>query len=142
MYCILKFRLTTKFLGDQKTKDRIRRFQRTPQNMIAINFQQWRNTIQKACNDLELDISADAFKLPDGIPAPTLKLYVRAYNKMQKESFESIDKHTILNVPIVVDEELSTITKGQLVQIFSHIGRFYGLSPWGCKFNYGRFLIE
>lgn len=142
MFIKLKLRVTSRWLGDQKSQDPVRKFKRTRQNQMEIDETLWLETIRKAARDLKAECVSDAIKLPTGIPAPTFKVFRRKFNKVQYEDFESIDLGSIISIPIVIDEDIWTdFAELDIKIIFRHIGNFYGLSPWGAKFSLGRFVV-
>lgn len=131
-------RLESPMLGSVTTKDRIRRFARTSTDHdIEIHNQQWGDRIKKASLDLGIHIPDGGVKLPQGFRPPTLHLYQRRYNRTKSELFEAIRKGTVLTIDIV-----TSLSEDDFEEILTHVGKYYGLSPWGSKFGYGRFYLD
>ena len=118
---------------------------------------QWRWALKEAFNSMGLltQTSVDFVRLPTRIVCPSTYMYSRAYGGRdvdKKEMFESFRSGTVLtfNVFILSSLEQSNIminfpqrppTVEETVKAFSIIGEDIGLSPWGSKFDYGRFTV-
>jgi hypothetical protein len=143
MLITLNLRVTTRWLGDKRTNQKIRKFDVTKSGNMKIDADLWLDTMYKAGRDLGIPVNRGAIMLPDDIPAPKFHKFKRVWNKVNAENFESIVPGTIISIPIVIDEdEDEWMTKEIFLDLMAHVGQFYGLSPWGSKFNLGRFTIE
>lgn len=134
---------TTKWLGDKKNPEKqIRVFERSHNNSLSIPDTIWRNNTNKAAADLSVaDFDKQSLRFQFGILADT-EIYTRVYNKTSKEKFEAIPENQIIELKLVYNnEENKNITTTILKNILKHVGEFYGFSPWGNKFGYGRFEI-
>jgi hypothetical protein len=139
----LELKVVTRWMGDQRSDEQVRRFRYTPSREVAIDFADWGNTVAKGAKDLGITWDKHGIKFQEGFTPPEIKLFKRTFNRTQKEDFESIPSGTVIKTKIVIDEEKNPdVTKDDVINIFNHIGEFYGLSPWGVKFNYGRFKVE
>lgn len=151
----VKLRVTDQpWLGEQRTRERVRRFRRDKKNRIAINKTEWQWAFASAAKALRFDIDVATIRTETGFEAPSLNLYTRKYHfkgKPHEEMFESISEGTVLTIPILVMESREDDKEGQqqrppsheeLQDILKFVGRFIGLSPWGTRWGYGTFEIE
>lgn len=97
----------------------------------------------------------DYVRLPTRIVMPKTHLYVRVLDRQnpdKRNTFESIQAGTVVSFPILILGQLESQNKLDLFksrpptveevkQCFSIIGEDIGLSPWGSKFGYGRFIL-
>lgn len=146
----LKIKLTASWLGNQRTRENVRRFRRDRDGKIAIDLSQWGWTFKQAAEALHMvDIDTDTIRPEMNIDPPKLVLYRRNYthkNKQQFEMFEAMRENTVLNIKILVTrtdkETLLAPDSARLRDIFKFTGMFLGLSPWGGQYGYGRFDVE
>lgn len=150
-----RLRLTSTWLGQQKTKDNVRRFRRDRDKRIAIDLAHWSWTFQQAAEALRLgDVETDCIRTESGFDSPSLILYHRKYRykgRPHEEMFEAIRENTVLTLPFLVTGFLEETgeenhkhppNRKELEQILKFAGQWLGLSPWGCRYGYGRFDIE
>jgi hypothetical protein len=149
----LQMKLTTPWLGDVVTHEKIRRFRRyRGGEHLEPDAVQWRWAVKQAAESLRLNIHADTVQVPAWIKAPTLRLYTRKLRKAGKgqlktEDFEMIDKGAVLTIHLQVhsdlprDKSAKGPSRAELLQLFTFVGRFIGLSPFGTTFDYGRFDV-
>lgn len=149
----VKIKLTSAWLGQQRTKEQIRRFRKLkPSNNIAIDNAQWQWAFQEAADALHLNhVDVSTIYTDQGFEAPTLQLYNRRYThngKPHQELFESIRENTVITLEMLVttptqqNKLTQSPSKSELDQILCFVGRMLGLSPWGSRFGFGRFKIE
>lgn len=153
----LRMRLTSTWLGQQKTKDNVRRFRRDREGRIAIDLAHWSWTFQQAAEAMKmLDVDTECIRTESGFEAPSLILYHRKYRykgKPHEEMFEAIRENNILTMPILVTGFIEEgpsgecnpkhpPTRKELEKLLQFSGKWLGLSPWGCKYGYGRFEVE
>lgn len=155
MMFALKIKLVSQMLGGTITHEKIRRFDRRRNSTdLAPDAVQWRWALKQAAETLRLDVSTDAIAVPPGIQAPTLSLYRRHYyrdkgGKRERvyEDFESINTGAVLTIYLQVASSLpgkphaKVPNKADVENLFVFIGQFLGLSPWGSKYDYGRFTV-
>ena len=142
-------KLESPFLGDIKKRDRVRRFKMHKDGGICLDTKQWMFAISEAVKSTELKVNLDAIRLPQDIKVSRVDLYTRRWHDssgMHSEDFECIRSGSIVSVDILsmTGSESSNEPgpdKEDLYEIFNFIGNWIGLSPWGSKFNYGRFKI-
>jgi hypothetical protein len=155
----LKIKLTTPFLGNQKTREQVRRFQRNKKTHdLVLDIFQWAWALKEACVAVKLDnlVDTTAIRLPEEIKAPKLELYVRKWKNdkgfQQEEMFESIKSGAVLTMEILITQEsyrpenknnnLRGPTMEEFEKILKLAGELIGLSPWGSHFGYGRFKVH
>ena len=151
----LKIKLTSPWLGQQRTHQHVRRFRREKNNRLIIDTSQWQWAIQEAAEALHLDcIDVSTIHTESGFDAPSLQLFNRRYThkgKPHEEMFESIRENTTLtfNVLVTKPHPVSTESVGlrppdqeELMALFAFVGKMIGLSPWGTRFGFGRFTVE
>ncbi len=146
----LKIKLTSPWLGHQRTRENVRRFRRDRDGKLAVDMSQWSWTFKQAVEALHMDdIDSDTIRPQMNIDPPTLVLYRRNYkhnNKQQMEMFEALRENSTLTIQILVtgtekDNKYSP-DEARLRDIFRFTGMFLGLSPWGGQYGYGRFEVE
>lgn len=151
----LKMRLTSPWLGQQRTNQHVRRFRREKDGRLMIDTAQWQWALQEAAEALHIeDIDIATIRTESGFDAPTLQLFNRRYShkgKPHEEMFESIRENTILTFNILVTKPLPIVgeSNGQrqpdideLNKLFGFVGKMIGLSPWGTRFGFGKFTVE
>lgn len=155
----LKIKLLSPMLGNIRTKD-CRKFNIkdvSGHKQWEIKNDQWMWAITEAMDSMGLlkKSSADFIRLPYAIPAPKVNYYVRQWHdktgKICEEKFECFSAGTVISFDVFVtgtlEEEgeltkhLAPPTRTELRKIFSRVGYHIGLSPWGSKFNFGRFQL-
>jgi len=142
-------KLKTPLLGSQQTKERVRRFRKTESGQISVDPGQFLSNLGVAAEALEFDISTDLIRVPDGIKAPQINLYIRSWRDssgLRKEDFECVRTGTVLTIPLLImaghENDPLPPTINELHEMLSFMGAWTGLSPWGSKFNYGRFEVQ
>jgi hypothetical protein len=146
----LKIKLTSVWLGNQRTRENVRRFRRDRDGKIAVDLAQWNWTFQQAADALHMDdIDTDTIRPQVNIDPPALVLYRRNYthkNKQQCEMFEALRENCILNIQVLVTatdkQNKFPPDLARLNGIFRFTGVFLGLSPWGGQYGYGRFDVD
>ena len=156
----IRIKVTRPFLGarwsqgvktfDMEEKDGVKYF--IPDNS------QWRWALKEALGSLNLvpEVDPDYVRLPVSILAPTVRRYSRAWdpkNPTKREDYESFQAGTVITFPVFILSQLEQPvfngiriesrppTKDELINCFKIIGENIGLSPWGSKFGYGRFIV-
>ena len=155
----VKIKLKSPFLGNCRTTDKIRRFDRSKafKHDIQVDMVRWNWAIEEAIEALGMDLDPSAVRVTPNYKAPKLELYVRRWRdgktgKQKEEMFESIKSGAVLTIDVLVinnkepegsnaDDVFKKPTKEDLKDILSLVGRMLGLSPWGSKFGYGRFEV-
>lgn len=145
----LKIKLTSVWLGNQRTRENVRRFRRDSDGKLAVDLAQWSWTFQQAAEALHMDdIDTDTIRPQMNIDPPTLVLYRRKYthkNKQQSEMFEALRENLVLTIKILVTttekSDKYSPDEARLRDIFRFTGMFLGLSPWGGQYGYGRFDV-
>jgi hypothetical protein len=145
-----KLRLTSSWLGNQRTRENVRRFRRDKDGKLAVDLSQWNWTFKQAADALHMeDVDTDTIRPQMNIVLPTLVLYRRNYthnNKQQQEMFEAMRENTImsLNILVTASDKVNKFSpdEARLKDILRFTGMFLGLSPWGGTYGYGRFEIE
>lgn len=146
----LRIKLTASWLGNQRTRENVRRFRRDRDGKIAVDLPQWNWIFKQAADALHMgDIDTDTIRPETNINPPTLVLYRRNYthkNKQQFEMFEAMRENCVLNIKVLVTatdkQDKFPPDLARLRDIFSFTGTFLGLSPWGGQYGYGRFDVE
>ena len=150
-----KLRLTSSWLGNQRTREGVRRFRRDKDNKLQVDLAQWSWTFKQAAEALHMDcVDTDTIRPQANIDPPKLVLYRRNYthnNKQQFEMFEAMRENTVITLKILVtavpivgvnkDFRFSP-DEARLSDILKFSGSLLGLSPWGNQYGYGRFEIE
>lgn len=159
---IIKCRLTRPFLGARRNKDGIKAFDINIINnkkYLEVDTPQWRWALREAFDSLDLipEVDVDYVRLPTDILSPTIRTYTRAWdpkNPKGRETFECYQAGTVISFPVFILSELEQHsfngiriearppTAEEIKESFSIIGESIGLSPWGSKFGYGRFVVE
>lgn len=155
----LKIKLTTPFLAARR-KERIRVFDTRivdDKKYFKIDTPQWRWAIREAFSSMDLipAVDIDYLRLPADILAPTIRTYRRVWDARRgEESFECFQAGTLITIPLFILTELEQhVFNGiqiasrppelqEVKTCFEIIGENIGLSPWGSKFGYGRFVVD
>lgn len=144
MIVITQVRLTSHILGELKPDDRgIRRFRMNDRRQIHVNQVQWLDDLVFAAHNLKLGLSVRKTVIPPpGIVPASIHLYRRVYSGAKVEFFESMRKGTVLTFELVLQDHLPKCpTLEQLKQILAVHGEYCGISQWGSKFGFGRFVL-
>lgn len=157
MQLTCKIRLRSELLGDRRTTEGIRRFNKDGHGNWLIPIPQWRWAFTEAINDLNLkDTSVDFYRFESSIRMPKVVLFERSWSQenkkmQQREMFESIRKNTQITFKMLVTSAVEPGThcrldvrpphRDETETILKYIGEFLGLSPWGSKFGFGRFSL-
>ena len=139
-------RTTSRWLGHLRTPEQIRKFKLATYNhdaakiSIALDDRWWREAFTRAAKDVKLTFDSEEITFADyfAVSAIEPEPYTRVYNKIHKERFEAIPIGTVIRMELVLVQDH---TPDELTRLVNHVGKFYGLSPWGNKFRYGRFKI-
>lgn len=131
------------------------------------NLLQWRWAIKEAleAKGFAAESVIDFIRLPNQIQCPSVHLYQRNWKDsknpgvQQHEMFEAFAAGAEITIPILIVSELEdnvesqsknifeatfktkAPTKKDIIECFELIGSNIGLSPWGSKFGYGRFIV-
>lgn len=149
----LKLKIVEKpWLGQQKTREKIRKFRRDKKGRVSIDSVEWQWALASAARALECKIDVGTIRTESGFDAPGITLFNRKYHhkgKIHEEMFEAIREGTVLTIDILVMEsgeidgqQYNAPTQEELLWIFEYVGMFIGLSPWGSKWGFGRFEVE
>lgn len=156
----LRCKLISPFLGDQRSASNVRRLDSTTQDGVTYflpSNAQWRWALKEAmdaCGILS-ESDVDYVRLPTRILMPKTHLYVRVIDRQnpdKRNTFECFQAGTVVSFPILVLGQLENQPAINLVKerpptveeirkCFQIIGEDIGLSPWGSKFGYGRFIL-
>lgn len=118
---------------------------------------QWRWAMKEALDSLglQLETSVDFIRFPVEIRAPKISAYQRAFHvqdTIKYELFESFATGAVISFRLFVlgslEGQNSMIqipqrqpTKEEVLNCFKIVGSSIGLSPWGSKYDYGRFIV-
>lgn len=155
---VIKCKLTTPFLGARR-KEKMRVFDINTvgdKKYFKIDNPQWRWALREAFGSMGLipTVDIDYIRLPAEIQAPAIRTYKRLWESRNEESFECFQAGTVITFPVFILTELEQRnfngiqissrppTKEEVKECFEIIGESIGLSPWGSKFGYGRFIVE
>jgi hypothetical protein len=129
-------------LGDMTPgRDGIRRF-RKESSMVLVNEQAWRGQFEQAARDARMLVNINAILPPRTILPASYHIYTRHYSQVKTDYFESFRKGTILTMIFRIEETMAKApTLDQFTTLLSLVGTWLGLSPWGSKFNFGRFEV-
>ena len=151
----VKIKLTRPLLGDKRTSGNLRRFQRDKSAAcLELEPDFWFWTVRQAIIALGHDVEVDesTISVPGRVEVPSLVLYTHGYygrdGRRREDQFECIRSGALLTFEILITESREkdgrrapTVT--ELRSILSFVGKHLGISPWGSKFNFGRFeLLE
>lgn len=156
----LRLRVTTPWLGERRAKD-VRKFDVSKigdKTYLVLDLIRWRWAMKEALDSMGVlgEIDIDFVGLPAMLPAPALRMYRRVWdpkNPNNQEMFQCIQSNTVLTVPVTILSSLPETpfsealglrppTEDELKKCFSTIGESIGLSPFGSRFGYGRFVLE
>lgn len=150
----VKIKLTSPLLGDQRTREGVRRFDKTDDDFLILSPAHWYWACKEAACSLHMDnMEPETIKAPDKILIPTLHLYNNRYRsesgRQLQEMFECIKAGTVITFyTLITGLELGQISSGKvpatqddLLKILTLIGQHIGMSPWGNKFGFGRFNV-
>jgi hypothetical protein len=144
MLAIVQVRLTSHFLGELKPDSRgVRRFKMNIRSMVSVNQTGWLEDMVFAAHTMKLEVNVrKTIVPPEGILPASIHLLRRTYSGAHVEFFESFRKGTILTFDMVLhDEKPRCPTLEQLGRILEFTGDHCGISQWGKKFGFGRFLV-
>lgn len=148
-------------LGDQRTKEQVRRFNRPPllKGEIQLDAPRWVWLISQASQAVNKEIDPSGIYMAKSIRCPALELYNRRWiqenkhtgkKKRQTEMFESIKAGAVLTYECMTSDEPDPALKDdprrmpfpdEIHDIFTEIGDKLGISPWGSQFGYGRYEL-
>ncbi len=152
---VTKIRVTEPLLGDCPSHDGVYRFARTSDDKrLLLDSSRMHFCFDEAIRalDLQTTVSASQIRADCELRPPTLHRFVRQFTKNGKRTevlHESIRTGTVLTFEVAVLEQAEPGGDGlrgpeqhELVGILTVIGKYMGISPWGSKFEYGRFTVE
>jgi hypothetical protein len=151
MFLDCKIIVETPWLGDVLNQEKqIREFRKESTNAILICTKFWKDVLAKCAVDLNyenFDKTKVLLQRQIGLQNAKIEIITRVYNQVKKERFEALGKGCELNLAFVYDDCIDNVNeraflKEAIFKMLDHAGQFYGLSPWGSKFGYGRFKIE
>lgn len=149
-------------LGDQHTRDNIRRFDRPASlnGCIRLDMPRWNWAISEALKTSNMfqGIDPERIMMEHKLKTPKLDLHNRSWLKENRrtgkktrcrEMFEAISEGAEITLNVLVSEDPSPDSKDirraptqeELVRMFSVMGDLVGISPWGSQFGYGRFSV-
>lgn len=154
----LKIKLELPFLGAREDGSGVKRFARTNDpNTIYLSNDVFRWALEESVNLLQLDQIIDLDYIVEILPMrrPSFVLYNRKFKdkssgQMKSVGHEAIRSGCVLTLDILMlnklpsksNNKLRAPTEQELNQIFTAIGKFFGLSPWGSHTGkYGRFEL-
>ncbi len=113
----------------------------------------WDDLIFNAASSLGLPHVYASIRLPGTVLLPTVHLLKR--NKRPRDGkgasknllHEMIPRGTVLTLQFMTQEreggvQIKTPTHGELCKIFSFVGQYEGISPFGSSAGYGRFNVQ
>lgn len=161
MLLTTKVKVTSSWLGSERTVQQVRRFERDSHTKkLKLDLAQWNWAVNQAVESLCMsDVDVSAIRFPVHLDPPSLELLVRRWSHLnkgeQKESFESIRAGTHLTFDVLLassrepaagtggKNDARPPTRAEYEKIMKFIGEHVGLSPWGNRMGYGRFeLLE
>lgn len=152
-------KLITPFLGDIRTNKETRKLnikRVLEEDYWLPKIAQWRWAFSSAIESMGLaqTVNIDFIRFPARIKSPKIRIYSRAYERNNPDAtdmFECFSAGTVitftifvlgsLEVEAMVSENKRPPTREEIIQAFEIVGESIGLSPWGSKFDYGRFEI-
>ena len=156
----VRIKLLSPFLGDIKTPTGRKLNTKKVGDVVYWKPQisQWRWAMKEALDSfgLQLETSVDFIRFPVNIKAPKISAYQRAFHVQdgrKNEIFESFAAGAVISFQLFVLSSLegqnnSMIqltqrppTKEEVINCLKLVGANIGLSPWGSKYDYGRFVL-
>ncbi len=138
-------------LGSQHSPKKIQVFTRAACGGISFSLPIWGWAVNNAAQQLKISDFDDESIRPARVwsELPPIALHRRNWNKggqMKSEDFESFTEGSVVAVKMFLASPHRGIGGRQvsveeLYDIGSHVGEYFGLSPWGSKFGYGRFQV-
>lgn len=112
-------------------------------NQIRLPDNFWENHLKLAQQDICSCYYLEAVVFPPTVKVPSVQIYKRKYNRSKVDVFESVQKGSSVRIDILVRTTGTNIAPGTqgLRKLLEHIGQWIGISPWGGKYNYGRFEV-
>lgn len=137
MEVITTLRFTTPCLGDQRghLRDTMRRD--TDGNVVMLQAW-WRSSLRYAAQALSLFHKEVDQVQADPIVTGATKLYKRYYSLTEFKEHEAFLDGDIVEVKFMLPNNLSAEAFRELL---TTAGRFVGISPYGFKQNFGRFVV-
>ena len=137
-----KIKLDTHFLGGHKRgKDGIRRLKTTYSGQIALNENELRRTFERAADQLDMAFDPKTVVFPEGFDSET-SIIRRVYNRTNVDLFEGIEHGNFIHLEMaLVGDAESLPSKEDLEKILKVVGKFYGVTQFGSKFQCGRFKV-
>ena len=129
-------------MGYKKGKDGIRRIKTTYSGQVALNENELRSSFERAAKQLQKEFNPKIIVFTEGFDSEC-SIIRRTYNKTNVEFFEGIEqgKEIVLELAVVEGDEKELPTVEDLRKILDVIGKFYGISQFGNKFQCGRFQV-
>lgn len=148
MLYIAKIKLTTPVLAAQATSDCIRKFKRIGDG-ISFDPVLWGWLLENAAAGCHLDdVDLECIRPPSELVVNRIEIYNRRWDN-KSEKFESIKAGSLLDLPLMLTTRHPHSTSSATIppdlailrQLLEFMGARLGISPWGSKFNYGRFNV-
>jgi hypothetical protein len=138
----VKIKLTTPYLGELKPdRGSVRRFKKQGQ-MIAVNVAQWQEQFRLAARQIGVDFDPKTIQPQAHFRPAAIHLFVRRFNRIQQENFESFRAGTVLTLEFLIREDLPKCPKpSELKTMLMIVGEYFGLSQFGNGFGFGRFKV-
>ena len=154
----IKIKLELPFLGAKEDGSGVKRFERTKsEDLVCLSNDVLKWAVEESLLLLQLDqvINPDFIVEILPIKRPSFVLYNRKYKDKTSGTVKSVGHEAIrsgciltmdlllLNkIPGKPNKNLRAPSDSELHQIFTAIGKFFGLSPWGSHTGkYGRFEL-
>lgn len=141
----VKIKLLTKFLGDSKEANQddkkpkgMRGFRRL-NGELQVPIDTWKRNLESAAAGIGIKFQSNWVALPNTFTAKKFIWHTRKYNKTEKENFEAIPEGEEITITIILQDQ--HISKEDFLKILTTVGSHYGWSPFGNKFQYGRFEV-
>jgi hypothetical protein len=136
----IKLKLNTHFLGGyKKGKDGIRRVKTTYSGQVALNENELRGHFELAAKQLDMDFDPKTVVFTEGFDSE-LSIIRRTYNRTNVEFFEGIEQGNTITIELAVVGD-NVPDADDLRKILAVIGRYYGITQFGSKFQCGRFNV-
>jgi len=148
----MRIRLLTPMLGSRSDPtSKIQLFPRAACGGVAFTFPIWSWGLNNAARHLGLENFDDESIRPGRTwhETPRVVLYNRTYTKANKpvtQTFESFPEGSTLVAKIFLAQPHrgvggKAVDIDTMTSLICDVGEYFGLSPWGSKFQYGRFQL-
>ncbi len=137
MEVITKLRFTTPCLGDQRSHHRDTMRRDSDGNVVMLQAW-WRSSLRYAAQAIGLFHKEVDQVQADPVITGKTKLYKRYYSLTEFKEHEAFLDGDFIDVKFMLPNNLSLENFRELL---TTAGRFAGISPYGFKQNFGRFVV-